>query len=166
MGQNQLVPGENSFHPRPGSLALVLCGGVVGAAAREAVGEALPTAHNGFPFATLLVNLSGAFLLGLALEAMVRLEHRPMAGRRLRLLVATGFLGAFTTYSTFAVETDLLVRSGRAATAVAYLVATVGLGSAAAIGGIAAGASRARTQPPALPIDPDVEDPGDGAAPW
>jgi CrcB protein len=73
----------------------------------------------------LSVNLLGAFVLGLVLEAVAR--RGPDAGvrRRIRLLLGTGFCGAFTTYSALAVEVDLLVRTGQPATAIAYALTTV-----------------------------------------
>lgn len=167
-------------------MGTVAGGGVFGAAAREAVEQALPTPHHGFPLATMLINLSGAFLLGVLLEALVRAGADSGWRRRARLLAGTGFMGAFTTYSTFAVEADLLVRAGRGALAAVYVVATVAGGLVAAAAGIVV-ASRPRLQRvggrrragrlprvgqrpapyeaqegpwpgPALPVDPDVDE--------
>lgn len=77
---------------------LVALGGGLGAASRHLVGTLLPK-PDGFPLGTLAVNLLGCFFIGLALH----LEGR------LRLLVVTGFLGGFTTYSAFGLESlDLL----------------------------------------------------------
>jgi CrcB protein len=84
-------------------LILVAVGGAVGALARFGVSTLLPRID--FPWHTLLVNLLGAFLLGFLFlgEGM---EHGP------RLLVAVGFFGAFTTLSTYSVETVELWREG------------------------------------------------------
>lgn len=99
-------------------LLLVALGGALGAAARFGVSSALPRID--FPWHTLLVNLAGSFLLGyLFLDH--GMEHGP------RLLVAVGFLGAFTTLSTYSVETIDLVRTGRSGLAAAN-VALNGLG--------------------------------------
>lgn len=88
--------------------------------------------------ATLLVNVVGAFALGLLLES----RH----GRRdsLRLLAGTGFCGAFTTYGALAVESDLLVRADRPLLAVTYAMTSVVLGLVAAAAGVAVGARPAR----------------------
>ena len=51
---------------------MVMCGGVLGAAARETVELAVPTSRQGFPAATFAINLCGAFVLGLVIEALVR----------------------------------------------------------------------------------------------
>ena len=145
-----------------------------GAAAREATEQALPTAHHGFPLATMLINLSGAFLLGVLLEWLVRAGADSGWRRRTRLLAGTGFMGAYTTYSTFVVEADLLVRSGRAGLAAAYVAATVVGGLVTVAAGIAvaarpgwrrarSGRRRRRGGPMAaapglgLPVDPDVD---------
>ena len=65
--------------------------------------------------------------------------HRFPPSQYLRPFAATGFLGAFTTFSTFVVETDLLVRDGHAATAATYAVASLVGGLAAAWAGIRLG---------------------------
>ena len=164
MGENHPVPRSAHrqpphpvLHLRPSSLVMVLIGGVLGAAAREAVEQALPTSHGGFPTATVVVNLSGAFLLGVVLEALVRLGDDAGHRRRIRLLAGTGFLGAFTTYSTFAVESDLLVRAGHDLTATAYVLATVLGGLVASGSGIFAGTALAGRRAVVLPVDPDVD---------
>jgi CrcB protein len=115
-------------------LAAVAAGGALGAPARYAVGRLLSTGS--FPWATFAVNAVGSFALGFVL--VLFLERFPPS-RRLRPFVATGVLGAFTTYSTFAVETDLLVRAGRLGLAVAYVVATVAVGLAAVRAGMVVG---------------------------
>lgn len=92
---------------------LVAAGGALGAVARFAVSTWLPRIE--FPWHTLLVNLLGAFVLG-ALFLESGMEHTP------RLLWAVGFLGAFTTLSTFGVETIALWREGRVLLAGANMV--------------------------------------------
>ncbi|THJ66552.1 CrcB family protein [Arthrobacter echini] len=126
-------------------LLLVFIGGTGGTVARFAVAELLPT-PTGLPLGILLINLTGAFLLGLLVEALV---HRgPDEGRRrsVRLLVGTGFLGGFTTYSALAVDSVLLLGTGRVLEGIGYLVGTVVVGLAASAAGIAVG-GRARRQP-------------------
>ena len=91
------------------AVGLVMLGGSLGAASRYAIGLLAAKAWGvQFPWGTLLVNLSGCFLIGLlfALAERVRLLTPEM-----RLLLITGFLGALTTFSSFALET---VNAGRA----------------------------------------------------
>ena len=136
-------------------MGLVGAGGVLGAAAREAIEQAWPTAHHGLPAATLTINLVGALLLGLLLDLLSRLGRDEGARRRARLVVGTGFMGAFTTYSTFAIETDLLVKRSHPATAILYAALTVVGGLLAAALGIWLGTGLHAWTGRALPIDPD-----------
>lgn len=140
-------------------MALVVVGGCFGAAAREAVEQALPTPAGGFPVATFAINLAGALVLGLLIEALVRAGDDRGWRRRVRLGVGTGFCGAFTTYSTFAVEATQLGRAGDVGTAVAYVVASVAGGLLMAAAGVwlaAAGVTRRPAR--AVPVDPDLEE--------
>lgn len=127
-------------HPfSPGVLALVFAGGVLGALSRWALGTAIP-APDGWPLATLLINLSGALVLGGLLESLAR--RGPDVGRRrlVRLTAGTGFLGAFTTYSTLAVEASRLLTAGRAADSAWYLALSLLGGAAATLLGVAGAA--------------------------
>jgi CrcB protein len=128
-----------------GAVVAVALGGALGAPARYELGRALHPAA-GFPVATLAVNLSGAFALGL----LVVLVGERLAPRRyVRQFFGTGLLGAYTTYSTFAVESDLLLRHGRIGVAIGYVLATVVGGLAvAALGARAAGALPVRAPAP------------------
>jgi CrcB protein len=102
-------------------LALVAAGGALGALARFGVSSALPRLD--FPWHTLLVNLAGSLVLGyLFLDH--GMEHPA------RLAIAVGFLGAFTTLSTYSAETVDLWRSGHAGLALANVAAN-GLGGPA-----------------------------------
>ena len=120
-------PGTYKWPPHftPASLFTVFVGGCFGAAARYWVGLQLPQPENGWPRGTLFVNLLGAFLLGLLLEGLARLGDDQDSRRSARLAVGTGFMGAFTTYSTFAVESDTLLQHGRTTLAGVYIVVTV-----------------------------------------
>lgn len=119
-------------------LAAIAAGGGVGTVARHAVDLAVDDPSGVFPWATFAVNATGSFALGLAL--IVLLERFPRH-RHLLPFLATGVLGSFTTYSTFAVQTDLLVRDGRPVVALAYAVSSLGAGLAGAGLGIRAGRS-------------------------
>ena len=122
-------------HLHPGFVLVVVTGGVFGALARYGLSTVLPS-PGGWPLPTLIINLAGAFLLGVLLEALVR--RGPDAGRlrMIRLLAGTGFMGAFTTYSTLALETNTLLGAGRASDAVIYIAATLIGGAVATVAGI------------------------------
>lgn len=120
---------------RPAFLALVAAGGAVGSLARYAVERVLGTS-DGLPVGTLTVNLVGAFLLGGLLEVLATREPDVGRHRALRLLVGTGLLGGFTTYSALAVEADALLRDGRPALALGYVLTTVVVGLLASLGGV------------------------------
>lgn len=115
------------LHLRPLALAWVFAGGVVGTALRYYVEILLPHEPSGWPWATFLINLGGAFILGCLLEGLARLGDDSGRRQRARLCAGTGGCGAFTTYSTFALEVVWLARHGQVASAVAYgLVSVVG----------------------------------------
>jgi fluoride exporter len=112
-------PSMRASLPVPAAVAV---GGALGAPARYGISLAVHITPGTFPWGTFWTNLSGSFALGLVMAFL--LERFPPS-RYLRPFVATGFLGAYTTYSTFAVETDLLVRNGHAAVAAAYAGASL-----------------------------------------
>ncbi|QTX06006.1 fluoride efflux transporter FluC [Agromyces archimandritae] len=119
------------------SALLVAAGGTLGSAARIGIGLLLP-ASGGMPWATLTVNLVGAFVLGALLEVLRR--RGPDEGRRraLRLAAGTGFCGGFTTYSAFAVESVRLLESAPVL-GVVYILATLLAGAAATLAGFGLG---------------------------
>lgn len=125
----------------PATLALVFLGGTLGTAAREALGLALP-ASAGIPWAILAANLVGAFALGLLLEALVRRGPDHGIRRKLRLLLGTGFLGGFTTYSALATDTALLFGAGDGWRGAVYAIGTVVVGAGATFAGVLLGALR------------------------
>ena len=87
------------------SVLLVFVGGAIGTTVRYLLSAAVPTVA-GIPLITLVINVTGAFVLGWLLEALAL--RGPDAGPRrdLRLFAGTGILGGYTTYSSFAVDTD------------------------------------------------------------
>jgi CrcB protein len=119
-------------------IAVVAAGGAVGTAAREAVSLAVPPA-GALPVAILAVNLVGAFVLGVLLEALQRRGPDEGGRRLLRLAAGTGFCGGFTTYSTLAVGAAALLRTGPAVLGAAYGAGSVLLGVAVAWLGILVG---------------------------
>ena len=112
-------------HHRADVLAAISVGGALGASARYGIERAIPAASDGFPWATFLINVSGSLALGVFLVIVLG-RLRPT--RYLRPFVATGFIGSFTTFSTFAVETDLLIKDHHLATAGAYMISTLSVG--------------------------------------
>lgn len=103
----------------------VAVGGALGAVSRYSFGlVALALIGNRFPWATLGVNVVGSFLIGLA---AVLIGDRIVDGELWRPLVIVGFLGAFTTFSAFSLDTLLLLQQGNYNTALAYMLASVAL---------------------------------------
>jgi fluoride exporter len=129
------VGGPLPIHVDPSAIALVFAGGTLGVLVRAVLDQAFPTGA-GFLATTFVINLVGALALAILIEALA--QRGPDAGHRrtLRLVLGTGLLGGFTTYSALAVQTDALLRSGQIPTAAAYAVSTVVLGLAASIAGI------------------------------
>jgi fluoride exporter len=113
--------------------AAILAGGAVGALARAGVAEALPRQPGQWPWATFIVNLFGAVLLGWVLT---RLAERVAPGRYWRFLLGTGFCGALTTFSTFQIETFDLLRTGHGGVAVGYALASIVAGMGVAVAGV------------------------------
>lgn len=128
-------PAMRPVHLRWQYLGVVFLGGAVGTALRDVLSSLLP-ANNGVSWSIFWINVSGALLLGLLLES---LAHRgPDEGRRrmLRLLLGTGVLGGFTTYSTLAESTAALFLDGRGLAGVGYALLTVLAGAVATAFGL------------------------------
>jgi len=111
----------------------VSLGAVAGAWARYGMTMLIQTvAGHRFPWATLVINVLGSFLMGfLFFETLERLVVSP----ELRAGLLTGGLGAFTTFSTFTMESLLLVEDGRLAAALTYVTLSVVIGFGAAFAG-------------------------------
>jgi CrcB protein len=100
-------------------------GAVVGANARYLVSLwAIERLGLGFPYGTLIVNVTGSLLVGLLMGV---LTERAGADAGARLLLVVGFCGAYTTFSTFSVETIALLQRGAVAAALGYVLASVAL---------------------------------------
>jgi len=122
----------------------VAAGGAVGSLGRYGLAQALPPQH-GWPLGTLTANLLGAFLLGVLLEVIGRRGPETPGAQRVRLALGTGVLGGFTTFSSLALETERLLASGAAGTALGYAAASLVGGVLAAAAGVAVvGAAHAR----------------------
>lgn len=125
-------------------LAAVFAGGVGGGLARYGVSQAWPATPYGFPWATLAINTVGAFALAL----LVVLAERGASHRYLRPLLGTGFLGAFTTFSSVVVAVDRLAARGHPGTAAVYLAASLLAALAAGAFGLLLGRSTGRAATP------------------
>jgi CrcB protein len=113
----------------------VSLGGAVGALARWGVGAALPRAPHGFPWATLIVNVTGCLALG---ALMVLLLEAWPASRYARPFLGVGLLGGYTTFSTYALEARDLLAAGHAFTALGYVGGSLLAGLVAVAAGVAA----------------------------
>jgi fluoride exporter len=106
-------------------LAAIFAGGFIGTVARALVAEALPHDPGAWPWATFLVNLVGAFILG---YVVTRLQERlPLSSYR-RPFLGTGLCGALTTFSTMQVELLGMLDAGRAGLAAGYAAASAAAG--------------------------------------
>ena len=119
-------------------------GGAAGVGAREALVLAMPES-DGIPVTILVINVVGALLLGVLAEALVRSSEDPAhhdAGRRrsLRLLLGTGVLGGFTTFSALAVDGAILLAADPIS-GVGYTIGTVVIGAVATFAGMLIGAA-------------------------
>lgn len=103
-------------------------GGFIGSVCRYLIGLIPLSPSNGFPVKTLVINVAGAFAIGLiAAAAAKNADMSP----RIVLLLKTGICGGFTTFSTFALEISDLIRGGSWAAAAAYMLLSLILGVAA-----------------------------------
>jgi CrcB protein len=103
-------------------LAVIALGGMVGAAVRYLIESHHPAAPGSVPWATLFINVSGCLLIGALMPA---LETQFPGHRLARPFLATGVLGGYTTFSTYCVESNQLLRGGHVLVACSYLAVTV-----------------------------------------
>jgi CrcB protein len=125
----ELPESFRAAHPQIGGLelAMVGAGGAIGALGRVGLAQAWPTAAGSWPWATLAVNILGAFLLG---SLMSGLRHGPISIPTYRLL-GTGFCGALTTFSTMQLELLAMLDHARYDLALGYAGASIVGGYAA-----------------------------------
>ncbi|PSH66385.1 MULTISPECIES: fluoride efflux transporter CrcB [Phyllobacterium] len=105
------------------AILLVASGGAIGSVARYLVGVLMTRAFGAnYPYGTLTVNVAGGFLMGLFIGIMAqRLE----GSMDLRLFVAVGIMGGFTTFSSFSLDVAVLWERGELLTALIYVLASV-----------------------------------------
>jgi CrcB protein len=115
------------------TLAAIAAGGSLGALARYGIDVTIERRSVAlFPWSTLAINLSGCFLVGILIAAVVDRHHTP---QWLRLGLVVGFCGAYTTFSTFAQETLGLVEEAATGVALLNVTASVALGVLAVLAG-------------------------------
>lgn len=116
----------------PAYVAIAI-GGILGCWARYAMTNLVQAIYGrDFPYATLSINVLACFLMGfLFVETLERLTISPV----LRIGILTGFIGGFSTFSTFAMETVLLAEQGDVSKSVAYVILSLLLGLMATFGG-------------------------------
>lgn len=116
---------------------LICCGGAVGTGARYLLGSlAIRWLGPDFPFGTLIINVLGSFLIGMVQQVALTTGWIP---ETLRLVLAVGVLGGFTTYSSFSYETIRLIETGSWVTATSYVVLTTALCLGGCLAGLAVG---------------------------
>ncbi|KGF68701.1 camphor resistance protein CrcB [Hoeflea sp. BAL378] len=115
-------------------LVLVFLGGGLGAMARHLASMAVMRVSGGrFPWGTMAVNILGSLAMGLLIAWLAR---RSAGDSHLRLLLATGFLGGFTTFSAFSLDVATLYERGALTAAAAYVIASVTVSILALFGGL------------------------------
>ncbi len=113
---------------------LIALGAALGANARDLIGVwAGGRIGAGFPFGTMVVNVTGSLILGFFLTLSTELL---ITSPQVRLFLATGFLGSYTTFSTYMVESLHLIMEGNYLLGIVDIVASVLLGLAAALVGV------------------------------
>lgn len=116
------------------SLLLVAVGGAIGSVCRYVVGiGAGRLLGTGFPFGTLIVNITGSFVMGLFIEMLAAKFN---GSESLRLFVAVGILGGFTTLSSFSLDSIVLFERGAIVASAAYVGASIVLSLAALVAGL------------------------------
>ncbi len=115
----------------------VAIGGAIGSAARYLVGGWFASRFGAaFPYGTFVINVTGSFIIGLFLAFA---EERVSLSPYWRLFFAVGFVGGYTTFSTFEYESARLFQAGEMLLGATYLIGSVVTGGVAVIAGIALG---------------------------
>jgi len=115
-------------------LVAIAVGGAFGAVARFSLGNVINALlGTDFPYSILIVNVLGSFLMGICFELLVEDTDFPAV---LRSILMVGFLGAFTTFSTFSIQVLGLLETGRIVSALIYVIASVCLSLLAVVFGI------------------------------
>lgn len=115
---------------------LVALGGGIGATLRHLVGiAAIRMMGAGFPWGTMTVNVLGSFIMGLLVASLAKFGPS-FGAREIRLFIGVGLLGGFTTFSSFSLDTGVLVENGQSHLALIYVLASVMVGILALFAGL------------------------------
>jgi len=114
-------------------LGLVFIGGGFGSVLRYIIGKWLNNTENGIPYGTFAANILGSLLIGIILGYAAKNET---ISQNTTLLLATGFCGGFTTFSTFAYESHVFLKSGDFTTFAFYTIASFAIGFLAVFAGM------------------------------
>ncbi len=106
------------------SYLLIFIGGGLGSVARAVFAKILPQSALGLPLQIFFINVVGCFLMGFLTELMIE-KWNPNS--LTRIFLTTGFLGGFTTFSSFSLEFGLLIEKKLYSLAFVYVLGTVGL---------------------------------------
>ncbi|WP_299395640.1 fluoride efflux transporter CrcB [uncultured Gelidibacter sp.] len=112
---------------------LVFVGGGIGSVLRFVIGKYLNSASTGIPYGTFAANILGSLLIGIILG--LAMKNNTLSENQI-LFLATGFCGGFTTFSTFAYENHVFLKSGDFMSFAIYTIATFVLGFMAVFGGM------------------------------
>ena len=113
---------------------LIAVGGAAGSVLRYVVGRVVQGASaSGFPIGTMVVNVTGCFLIGVLVRQLMNVQTSP----EIRALLVVGFCGGFTTFSTFSAETIGLIEGGEYGRAATYVILSVALCLGATFAGMA-----------------------------
>ena len=116
------------------NLLIIALGGALGAVSRFLLGNGLSRAlGSALPYGTFVINIVGCFAMGLLMTIIVDREMLPAAWR---LFLCVGFLGGFTTFSSFGYEALMFLTEGRLLAVLAYVGGSVVLGLVAAAAGV------------------------------
>ena len=116
-----------------GTVLAVGVGGGIGALARYYIAGAIQSAGTAFPWGIFVVNISGGLLMGMIVEASaLKLNLSP----ELRAFLTVGILGGYTTFSTFSLDSALLLQKGEYALAAFYMIGSVVLSVLALFAGL------------------------------
>jgi CrcB protein len=122
------------MNPSTKNLVSLISGGFMGAVLRFEIGEWMPSATEGFPWSTLLINMVGCLFLGWFMTiTLQKIRLRP----EIRLGLSTGLTGSFTTFSTFSVQSVDLLASGHSVMASMYIILSVVGGVGLSVLGVA-----------------------------
>ncbi len=115
------------------SLLFVFIGGGFGSVLRFLIGKWLNNSENGIPYGTFAANILGSFLIGFILGYAAKSDA---LSQNHTLLLATGFCGGFTTFSTFAYENHIFLKSGDFTSFAFYTIASFVIGFLAVFAGM------------------------------